>query len=76
MPPIMQLSYIWEFTISKILNHDTKSELGTLIREWVTHNKLEDFDSPLNFNVDDLTPSGILCYYKDNAGSVILDSQC
>ena len=42
-----------------------------MIREWVAHNKLEDFNSLLNFNVDDFTPSGILCYYKDNADSVV-----
>ena len=29
-------------------------------------NKLEDFNSLLNFTVDDFTPSGNLCYYKDN----------
>ena len=33
--------------------------------------KMEDFNSLLNYNVDDFTPSGILCYYKDNADSVV-----
>ena len=42
-----------------------------MIREWVLHNKLEDLNSQLNSNVDDFTPSGILCYYKDNSDSVV-----
>ena len=70
MPAIVHLSDIWEYTITKILNHDPKSELGTMIREWVKFNRLEDFNSLLNFNVDDFTPSGIQCYYKDNADSM------
>ena len=32
---------------------------------WVKHNKLEDFNSLLSFNVDDFTPSGTLCYFKE-----------
>ena len=56
----------WEPTITKILKHGLKSELGIMIREWVIFNKLEDFHSLLNYTVDDFTPSGNLCYYKDN----------
>ena len=33
MPEITHLSDIWEHTISKILKHDPKSELGIMIRE-------------------------------------------
>ena len=43
--------------------------MGTLMRAWVKHNKLEDLDSLLTYNVDDFTPSGNLCYYKDKADS-------
>ena len=71
MPAIIHLSDIWQFTISKTLNHHTNSELGIMIRDWVTSNKLEDFNSLLNFNVDDFTPFGILCYFKDNGDSVV-----
>ena len=71
MSSTIHLSDIWEYTINTILNHDPKSELGIMIREWVTYNKLEDFNSLLNFNVDDFTPSGILYYYKENADSVV-----
>ena len=66
MAAVTCLSDIWEHIITKILNHDPKSELGIMIREWVIFNELEDFSSLLNFNVDDFTPSGNLCYSKDN----------
>ena len=61
MAAIIHLSDIWEYTINKIFNHDPKYELGIMIRAWVIHNKLEDFNSLLNFNVDDFTPSGNRC---------------
>ena len=66
MSSTIHLSDIWEHTITKILNHDPKSELEIMIREWMIFNKLEDFNSLLNFNVDDFTPSGNLYYSKDN----------
>ena len=66
MPAIIHLSDIWEQTITKILHHDPKSELGIMIREWVIFNKLEDFNSLLNYTIDDFTPSGNLCYSKEN----------
>ena len=56
MPAIIHLSDIWEYTITLTLNLDPKSELEIMIREWVTYNKLEDFNSLLNFNVHDFTP--------------------
>ena len=62
MQAITHLSDIWEYTITKILNHDTKSVLGIMIRECVKYNKLEHFNSLLNFSVDDFTPSGNLCF--------------
>ena len=72
MPVIIHLKDIWGYTLTRILNHDPKSELGIMIREWETHNKLKDFNSLLNFNVDDFTPSGILCYYTDNGDSMVI----
>ena len=65
MPTITHLSDIWEHTITKILKHDPKSEVGIMIREVVIFNKLEDFNSMLNYTVDDFTPSGNRCYSKD-----------
>ena len=40
MPDTIHLSDIREHTITKILHHDLKSELGITITEWVKHNKL------------------------------------
>ena len=50
---------------TEILNHDPKTEVVIIVRAWVKHNKLEDFNSLLSFNVDDFTPSGTLCYFKE-----------
>ena len=72
MPEVMHLGYTWEYTLTEILKHDLKFELGIIIRAWVKHNKLEDFNSLFNFNVDDFTPSGILCYYKEKPGSEVV----
>ena len=69
MPAIIHLSDIWEHTLTEILNHDPKAEVGIIISAWVKHNKLEDFNSLLALNVDDFTPCGILCYFKDKADS-------
>ena len=43
----IKLSYVWDHTIMKILNHDIQSKMGNMIKEWVVFNKLEDFNSLL-----------------------------
>ena len=63
MSETIELSYVWDHTITKILNYHLKSEMGIKIKEWVIFNKLEDFNS---FNDDDFTPSGNLCYTNEN----------
>ena len=67
MPAIIHQSYIWEHTLTEILNHDTKSEVGITMRAWVKHKKLKDFNSRLTYDLNDFTPSGILCYCKEKA---------
>ena len=57
----IELSYLWEHTITKIFKHDPESELSIKIRQWVIYNKLENFNSILNYPIDDFTPSGDLC---------------
>ena len=69
---IIHLSDICEHTLTGILNHDPKTEVGIMMRECVKHNKLEDFNSLLNFIVDDFTPSCTLCYFKDKADSEVV----
>ena len=58
MPETIHLSYLWEHTIDKIFKHDPKSELELMLKEWVVYNKLENFNSLLNYTIDDLTPPG------------------
>ena len=49
----IELIYVWDHIIKKILNHDLKSRMGNMIKEWVVFNKLEDFNSLLKYTDDD-----------------------
>ena len=62
----IKLSYVWDHTIIKILNHDIQSKIGNMIKEWVVFNKLEDFNSLLEYTDDDFTSTGNLCYINQN----------
>ena len=62
----IELSCVWDHTIIKILNHDIHSKMGNMIKEWVVFNKLEDFNSLLEYTDDDFTPTGKLCYMNQN----------
>ena len=62
----IELSYVWDHTIMKILNHDLQSKMGNMIQEWVVFNKLEDFNSLLEYTDHDFTPIGNLCYINEN----------
>ena len=62
----IELSYVWDHTIIKILNHDIQSKIGNMIKEWVVFNILEDFNSLLEYTDDDFTPTGKLCYISEN----------
>ena len=62
----IELSYVWDHTIMKILNHDIQSKIGNMIKEWVVFNKLEDFNSLLKYTDDDFTPTGKLCYMNQS----------
>ena len=60
-------------TLTEILNHDNKSDVGIMIRTWVKHHILGNFSflynqhSPVKF-----TPSIPLSYYKEKADSEVL----
>ena len=58
MSPITHINDIWEHVIIKILEHEPESELQMMIQKWVIFNRLEDFNSLLNYTVEDFTPSG------------------
>ena len=36
-----------------------------MLKEWVTFNKLENFNSILNYSIDDFTPANNLCYVNE-----------
>ena len=72
MPSIFHLNAIWEHTLTEILNHDNKSDVGIMIRTWVKHPKLENFSSLFNHSPDKFTPSSPLSYYKEKADSEVL----
>ena len=71
MPAIIHLSDLWEHTPYEILTYDAKSEVGIIMRAWVKHNKLEDITSLLIYDLNDFTPSGTLCNYKEKADSEV-----
>ena len=62
----IELSYVWDHTIIKILNHDIQSKIGNMIKEWVVFNKLEDFNSLLEYTDDDFRPTGKFCYINES----------
>ena len=37
-----------------------------MFKQWITFNKLENFNSILNYTIDDFTPSGNLCYMNEH----------
>ena len=66
MPSIINLSPIREHTIAKVFKHDSKSQLGLMLKQWKIFNKLENFNSILNYTIDDFTPSGNLSYMNQH----------
>ena len=62
----IELSCVWDHTIIKILNHYIHSKMGNMIKEWVVFNKLEDFNSLLEYTDDDFTSTGKFCYINEN----------
>ena len=73
MQETIHLSDPWEHTITKIFKLDPKYQLDHMIRQWVLYNKLEDFNSLLNYTDEDFKPYGAcdLSYYKENGDSVV-----
>ena len=67
MPSIICLSTIWEHTLTEILNHDNKTEMGIIMRAWVKDNKLDDMSDLYIYDLNDFTPGGTLCHYNETA---------
>ena len=64
MPSIINLSHIWEHTLTEILNHGNKTEVGIIMRSWVKDNNLEEIKL---YDLNDFTPTGSLSQYKVSA---------
>ena len=73
MQETIHLGDLWEHTITKIFKLDPKYKVDHMIRQWVIYNKLEDFNSLLNYTDEDFKPygGGNLSYYKENGDSVV-----
>ena len=67
MPSIINLSPIWEHTLTEILIHGNKTEVGIIMRSWVKYNGLEDMNELLIYDLHDFTPTGSLSQYKVSA---------
>ena len=64
MRSIKTLCSIWEHTLTEILSHGNKTELGIIMRSWVKHDGLEDMYELLIHDLNDFTPTGSLSQYK------------
>ena len=51
MPEKIELNYVWDHTISKILLHDLNSKMGNMIKEWVVFNKLQEFNFVISIKI-------------------------
>ena len=60
-----------EHTTTKVFKHDSKSQLGLMLKQWIIFNLLENFNSILNYPIDDFTPSGNLSYMNQH-GDILL----
>ena len=67
MPTIINLSPILEHTLTEILNHGNKTEVGIIMRSWVKDNNLQDMNDLLIHDLNDFTPTGSLSQYKVSA---------
>ena len=67
MHSIINLCPIWEHTLTEVLNHGNKTEMGIIMRSWVKHNILEDMSDLIIYDLNDFTPEGTLCHYNETA---------
>ena len=67
MPSIINLSPVWEHTLTEILNHGNKTEVGIIMRSWVKDKNLQDMNNLLIHDLNVFTPTGSLSQYKESA---------
>ena len=44
MPSTPKLSDIWEYTLTEILGHDSKTNSGKSLRVWIKTHKIDEFN--------------------------------
>ena len=69
MPSTPKLSDIWEYTLTEMLDHDSKTDTGRTLRFWVKTHKIDEFYKLLVWDVDDFTDHGALSSYMERADS-------
>ena len=69
MPAISDLNLTWEHTLTEILNHDPKTQIGIIMRAWVKDNDITDFTSMMTCTADKFTSTGSLCHFKEKVDS-------
>ena len=57
---------LWEHTIAQVFKQLPNLELGLILKEWVTFNNLENFNSTMNYTIDDFTPYGSLSHINQH----------
>ena len=55
MLAISHLNPTWDHTLTDILNHDPKTQMGIIMRAWVKDNDMTDFTSMLTYTSDKFT---------------------
>ena len=69
MPSTPKLSDIWEYTLTEMLGHDSRSDTGKSLWFWVKTNKIDELYKLLLWDVDDFTNHGALSSYMEKADS-------
>ena len=62
----IELSYVLDHTIIKILNYDIQYKMRNMIKELVVFNRLEDFNSLSEYIDDNFQPTGKFCHINEN----------
>ena len=67
MTSSINLSTIWEHTLTDIIINGNKTEVGIIIKAWVKHQKLENMSDLVIYDLNDFTSTGTLSQYKETA---------
>ena len=71
MPAVINLNAVWEHTLTNILKHGPKTEVGIILRIWLEYHKLDDFKTLLGWGTENFSPSGPLSTYRTTCSTHI-----